>query len=247
MKEDLKGKVALITGGSSGIGKSVAERLAKEGANLVLLSRTKSKLDEVKRSIQENYDGEVFTISTDITDDKQVDKAVDKTIEKFGSIDIVVSNAGTTRYGEIEDFSTEDFETVMETNCYGMFFITRAVLPHLRKSKGNLIFIGSFDSHHPRSVNPIYASSKWWTRGFAHSIEALVGKDGVAVTLVNPSEVRTEIKSDDGVQYKEKFEEGEVSEPEEIADVVAIAAKQSDVTTLSEVNVYRRNKIGDFF
>lgn len=245
--EKLGGKVALITGASAGIGFATAKNLAEKGVKLSLASRTESKLNDAKDKILEKHDTEVITIPTNVRKEDEIKRMVKKTKEHFGKIDIVVNNAGIIRYGDIEALSTEDYRAVMETNVDGMFFTTREVLPHLKETKGNLIFIGSFDSNHPRSFNPIYAASKWWTKGFAHSIEAVVGKDGVAVTLINPSEVRTEIQSEDGEAYKNKFNENEITNPEEVAEAIVFAASQTKTTTLSEINIYRRNKISDFF
>lgn len=247
MKDSIEGKKAIVTGASSGIGLAVTEALAKEGVDVAIISRTEEKLNDIKEELGSKYDSEIYPVPTNIRKEEDIISMVEKVKEKFGAIDIVVNNAGIIRYGDIENFSTEDYRAVMETNVDGMFFTTREVLPHLRESQGNLIFIGSFDSNNPRSFNPIYASSKWWTKGFAHSIEAIVGKEGVAVTLVNPSEVRTSIKGEKGEVYKEKFDSDEILDPEEVADVVLFAAKQDGSSTLSQVDIYRRDKLSDFF
>ena len=134
---------------------------------------------------------------------------------------------------------------MMDTNADGMFFTTRAALPHLRESSGNLIFIGSFAGKYPRPFNPVYAATKWWTRGFAHSVEAQVGDDDVGVTVVNPSEVRTEFGAVYGESFSERFDEGEVTEPKEIAEAVAFAAAQEN-STVSELDLYRRDKFSHF-
>lgn len=245
--EELEGKVAIITGASAGIGFATAEKLAEKGVKLTLASRTESKLEDAKEKILDKHDTEIIKIPTNVRKEEEIKNMVNRTKDHFGKIDIVINNAGIIKYGDIESLSTEDYRAVMETNIDGMFFTTREVLPHLRETKGNLIFVGSFDSSHPRSFNPIYASSKWWTKGFAHSIEAVVGKDGVAVTLINPSEVRTEIESEEGERYKNKFDEGEVTDPEEVAEAIVFAASQTKTTTLSQINIYRRDKLSDFF
>lgn len=245
--EKLEGKVAIITGASAGIGYATAKKLAEKGVKLSLASRTESKLEDAKEKILDKQYTEIITIPTNVRKEEEIKNMVNRTKDHFGKIDIVVNNAGIIRYSDIESLSTEDYRAVMETNVDGMFFTTREVLPHLRETKGNLIFVGSFDSNHPRSFNPIYAASKWWTKGFAHSIEAVVGDDDVAVTLINPSEVRTEIQSEDGEEYKNKFDEGEITDPEEVAEAIVFAASQTKTTTLSEINIYRRNKISDFF
>ena len=245
--EALEGKVALITGASSGIGKAVSEKLAKAGFNLALAARSEMNLKEVGKKLENTHGVKTLVLPTDVSKPEEVKETVKDTIEEFGVLDVLISNAGVIKYGKIEDFSTADYKYMMETNCDGMFYCTREALPHLEESKGNLIYIGSFDANHPRSFNPIYAASKWWTKGFAHSIESIVGKEGVAVTLINPSEVRTNIRSEKGNKYREKFDVGEVTEPKEVAEAVLFAVKQEEQTTISEINLFRRNKLSDFF
>ncbi|MEF8873981.1 MAG: SDR family oxidoreductase [Candidatus Thermoplasmatota archaeon] len=246
-EKSLKDNVALVTGASSGIGKAICERLAKGGIDLGLAARRENKLEAVANELSEKHDVQTLVMPTDVTVEEEVNKMVEKTVDKYGRLDILVNNAGVIRYGDVEDFSTEDYKTMMETNCDGMFYTTRAALPHVKKNGGNLVYIGSFDANHPRSFNPIYAATKWWTKGFAHSIESIVGKEGVAVTLVNPSEVRTDIKDKEGKKYKKKFDPEEVIDPEEIAEAVFFALNQKNSTTASEINVFRRDKMSDFF
>jgi NADP-dependent 3-hydroxy acid dehydrogenase YdfG len=102
------------------------------------------------------------------------------------------------------------------------------------------VFVGSFAGHYPRSLNPVYAASKFWTRGFAHSVSAQVGEE-VGVSVINPSEVRTEFGGVYGETFAERFDEGEVSEPEEIAEAVVFAAEQGP-SMASEIDMYRRDK-----
>ncbi len=245
--DQLNGKVAIVTGASSGIGKAICKRLAREKINLALVARRKEKLEKLSKSLEEKHLIKTLILPADVRDEKQVKKAVEKTIDKFDKLDVLVNNAGIIRYGRIENFSTKKYKEVMRTNCDGMFFFTREAIPHVRDSKGNLVFIGSFDANHPRSFNPIYAASKWWTKGFAHSIESIVGESGVAVTLINPSEVRTDIKDEKGEKYKIKFDEDDVMCPEEVAEAVLFAISQKGSTTVSEMNILRRDKMSDFF
>lgn len=249
MKENrpMDGKNALVTGASSGIGKATAKRFAAEGVNVALAARSEDKLKALAQKLERDYGVSTVVLPTNIRREEDVKKMVEQTMMRYGALDIVVNNAGIIRYGDIETFSTEYYRAVMETNVDGAYFTTREVIPHLRESPGNLIFVGSFDSNHPRSFNQIYASSKWWVKGFAHSIAAVVGKDGVAVTLVNPSEVRTAIPDSEGIPYKQKFDEDEVTSPGEVADAILFAARQEKPTTISQIDIYRRDKLSEFF
>ncbi len=241
----MKNKVAIVTGASQGIGREIAVMLNREGCKVVLCSRDEEKLKKAVELLKHKENS--LMVPGDVGVEEDVKRVMTKTLERFGGIDILVNNAGVIRYGDMEDYSTENYRVTMETNVDGIFYATREALPHIRRAKGNIVFIGSFDSNHPRSFNPIYAASKWWVKGFAHSIEAIYGKEGVGVTLVNPSEVRTEIPSEEGTPYRNKYSEGEVLEPEEVAETVLFALKRSGNATLSQIDIYRRNKLGDFF
>jgi NADP-dependent 3-hydroxy acid dehydrogenase YdfG len=104
--------------------------------------------------------------------------------------------------------------------------------------------MSSIAGQYPRPATPMYAASKWWIRGFALSVEAQVGPNGVGVTVVNPAEVRTDIEVL-GESMNEQFERGEIVEPEEVAEAEVFAARQ-DNATISELDVYWRGKLGQF-
>ncbi|MCH7660304.1 MAG: SDR family oxidoreductase [Euryarchaeota archaeon] len=241
----LSGRTALITGASSGIGTAAAHALAREGVDLTLAARREEQLDTIAAEVESEHGVETLVVPTDVRDEDAVESMVDKATDQFDGLDILLNNAGLGRGGEVESLSTEDYRLMQETNVDGMFFATRAALPHLKESRGNLLFIGSFAGQYPRPSNPVYAATKWWTRGFAHSVEASVGDDGVAVTVINPTEVRTEFGSASGESFEERFEENEVSEPEEIAEAVVFAAGQRN-STVSELDLYRRDKFAHF-
>lgn len=173
-----------------------------------------------------------------------MEEAVEETVEKFGKLDIVLNNAGLTMTGEIEDMPTDHYRKTMDVNVDGMFFTARAAIPYLKETDGNLIFIGSIAGEYPRGVNPLYAATKWWTRGFALSLSSQIGED-VAVSVINPSEVRTMFNSEEGEAFEESFDKGEVTEPEDIADAVLYAAKQETRNNAAEIDLYRRDKLGD--
>jgi NADP-dependent 3-hydroxy acid dehydrogenase YdfG len=241
---ELDGSTALVTGASAGIGEATARALAAEGADVALLARRADRLESLAATLREEYGVEAAGYPTDVREEAVVEEAVDRTVEEFGSLDVVVSNAGLARGSDVEDLTTDEYRTMMETNVDGTFFLTRSALPHLREAGGNLVFVGSFAGQYPRPFNPIYAATKWWVRGFAHSVEASVG-DGVGVTVVNPTEVRTEFGGEYGETFAERFEAGEVLEPEEVADAVVFAAGQTN-GTVHELDLYRRDKFEGF-
>ena len=166
-------------------------------------------------------------------------------------MDVVVANAGTgTEPGvAVEDLATEQYRTVMGVNVDGMFYTARAALPHLRASSGSPVFVGCFAGCYPRPGSPVYAATKWWTRGFALSLAGQVGGDDVAVTLVNPSEVRTEFGKEyrsEAELFRERFDAGEVLEPGAVAEAIAYAAGREPPDAVTELDLYRRDKFSGF-
>jgi NADP-dependent 3-hydroxy acid dehydrogenase YdfG len=234
---------AIVTGASSGIGSATAHALARDGADLALAARREERLEELAAELEADHGVATLVAPTDVTEEDAVAELIDGTVDAFGSLDVLVNNAGLARGADVETLSTEEYRTMMDVNVDGSFFATRAALPHLRASEGNLIFVGSFAGQYPRPFNPVYAATKWWVRGFAHSVAGAVGEAGVGVTVVNPSEVRTEFGDDES--FAERFDQGEVTEPDEIADAIAFAARQ-DRSTVSELDLFRRDKFSDF-
>jgi NADP-dependent 3-hydroxy acid dehydrogenase YdfG len=243
--DPLAGDTAVITGASSGIGAETARLLASDGANLVLAARREERLEELADELEADYGVDAAAVPTNVRDEAAVDALIDETVSTFGSLDVLVNNAGLARGSDVDEMSTQDYRTMMETNVDGVFFATRAALPHLVESEGHLVFLGSFAGQYPRPFNPVYAASKWAVRGFALSVEASVGPEGVAVTVVNPSEVRTEFGSESGEAFEDRFDPGEVTEPEEVAEAIQFAVRR-DGSTMSEIDVYRRDKLGLF-
>lgn len=244
----LSGQSAVITGASSGIGRATAHKLAAAGANVALAARREDRLNELADTIQQEHDVESLAVPTDVTSDTQVDHLVDETVEAFGGLDVAVSNAATSVAADsVEDISTEEYRRVMGVNTDGMFFTARASLPHLRESAGVLIFTGSFAALYSRPGQALYAATKFWTRGFALSLSGDVGEDDVAVSVVNPTEVRTEWgRETSDTTFREEFEPNEVTEPDEVAEAILFAARQEAPTMASEINIYRRDKFSHF-
>jgi NADP-dependent 3-hydroxy acid dehydrogenase YdfG len=244
MDGSIDGETAVITGASSGIGEATAHALAREGANVVLAARREHRLDAIAATIRGTYDVGADGVVTDVRESEAVSALVESAVDRFGGLDILVNNAGLARGDDVETMADEQYRTMMETNVDGTFFATRAAIPHLRESEGTLVFVGSFAGQYPRPFNPVYAATKWWLRGFARSVEASVGSDGVAVTVVNPSEVRTEFGDAVGEPFEERFDEGEVLEPEEVAEAIAFATRQP--SAVSGLDLYRRDKLSFF-
>ena len=245
MDREFEGRAALITGASSGIGEATAHAFAREGAAVALAARREERLEAIAAALEDEYDAGTTILPTDVREENAVEAMVDGAADAFGRLDAVVANAGLARGGGIDSISTEEYRTTMETNVDGVFFTTRAAISHLRETEGVLVVLGSFAGQYPRPNNPVYAASKWWVRGFAHSVAADVGADGVGVSVINPAEVRTEFGASEGESLADHFEPGEAAEPDEIAEAILFAARQRR-STATEIDLYRRDKLTGF-
>ncbi|MEM7255557.1 MAG: SDR family NAD(P)-dependent oxidoreductase, partial [Pseudomonadota bacterium] len=136
MELGVKGKVAIITGGSEGIGRAAAVRLASEGAKVALVARTQADLDRTAAEIASNTGGEVIGISTDVRDEESVKAMVQQVVDTFGGVDILVNNAGTSSAAKFEDMSNDQIDEDFTLKVKGAIFCTRHTLPHLKATKG---------------------------------------------------------------------------------------------------------------
>ncbi len=234
----------MVTGASSGIGRESARVLARDGADVALAARREERLREVSDELESEFGVSTAVVPTDVTEPDSVENLVAETVDAFGGLDIVVANAGIGTGDEppVEEMPLDQYRGMMSVNTDGMFFTARSALPHLKESDGVLVLLGSFAGNFPRPGSPVYAATKWWTRGFAQSLAGQAGADDVAVTVVNPSEVRTEFGDEYGEASEEAFDPEDVSEPEDVAEAIGMAARQEPPNSLTEIDLYRRDK-----
>jgi NADP-dependent 3-hydroxy acid dehydrogenase YdfG len=244
--DPLDGQAAVVTGASSGIGAATARVLAEDGADVALAARRTDRLESLADEIRTDTGSDAAVVPTDVTDPDAVDALVEATVDRFGRLDAAVCNAGLVAEEPLAEMSNEDYELMRGVNVDGMFYTARAAMPHLVETSGHLVFMGSMSGNHPRPATPVYAATKWWTRGLAISLQARYGEEDVAVSCINPTEVRTEFGSETGTPSKESFDEGEVTEPIEIADAVAYAVRQRSPNSVTSLDIYRRDKLSHF-
>ncbi|GAD52839.1 LOW QUALITY PROTEIN: putative oxidoreductase [Halarchaeum acidiphilum MH1-52-1] len=243
MTDTLTDATALVTGASSGIGAATVEELASRGADVVLSARREGRLEELAAEVEDEHGVETVVHPTDVTDAAAVEALVEATVERFGGLDVVVNNAGLGREETtIEDLDLDAYRQMMDVNCDGMFYVARAAMAHLKESEGNLIFLGSMSGQYPRPASPVYAATKWWTRGLALSVQANAGPEAVGVTTINPTEVRTEFGDEDGESVADALGPDEAAEPADVARAIAFAAAQEAPNVVQELDLYRRDK-----
>jgi len=241
--DPLEDQAAIVTGASSGIGEATARALARDGARVTVAARRGDRLETVARTIESESHVETNVVPTDVTDPDAVEEMVRETISAFGRIDVVVSNAGVFRSGDVEKLPTEAYRNMMAVNTDGQFFTARAALSHLRETNGTLVFVGSNAGTYPYPPSPVYGATKWWLRGFAHSLATSVGED-LSISIVNPSTTRTEIGRQDGTPNREQFGPGEALDPLDVAEAIVYAVRQDHPNTVNELNYFRQDEIG---
>ena len=245
----LKSKVAIVTGGGTGIGKAISLALAKEGTAVVMTARNLSRLEQAAEDIN-SRGGKTEAIQADISDHKQVKRMIAQTIKDFGQIDILVNNAarGTFNNADVVDMNLEEWYDSLAINLTGMMLCCREALKYMipRKS-GNIINISSVAGLSGVPKESPYAASKWGVIGLTETLAVEVGKSGIRVNCISPGATRTQefedwvrvSAADAGISYEEmmsKITENNalkrIAEPSEIAAcVVFMASDDSSAIT----------------
>jgi NADP-dependent 3-hydroxy acid dehydrogenase YdfG len=190
----LDGKVALITGASSGIGTATAMAVAAEGATVVLAARRADRLAEVKAKVEADG-GAASTVDLDVTNEDACRAAVEFAHTEHGRIDIVVNNAGVMLLGPILNADTTDWRRMMETNVLGLMYVTHAALPAMvEQGSGDIVNISSVAGRVARLGSGAYNASKWAVNAFTESLRQEVTERGVRVSVVEPGAVETELR-----------------------------------------------------
>jgi NADP-dependent 3-hydroxy acid dehydrogenase YdfG len=189
----LDGKVALVTGASSGIGEATAIALSREGAKVALAAR---RTDRLEKLVQRILDGgrQAMPIVADVADDMQAHDMVLKTNAEWGRIDILVNNAGVMLNGPIDAADTEDWRRMVNTNVLGLMYATHAALPIMKaQGQGHIVNISSVAGRTAQAGSGVYNATKWGVGAFSEALRQEVYKDKIRVTIIEPGAVATEL------------------------------------------------------
>lgn len=193
MAEDLRGKVAIVTGGTRGIGFSIAQRLLGEGSNVFICGRdagrVKSALEKLKKPAQSGIAG----MAVDVRRYDDCRKVVHAAAERFGGIDILVNNAGLGYFKPVDELTPEEWDETIETNLSGVFYFCREAIPWMRKRGGGYIFnISSLAGVNPFAGGSAYNASKYGLNGFSEAMMQDVRYHGIRVSYIMPGSVDTD-------------------------------------------------------
>ncbi|QSS98828.1 3-ketoacyl-ACP reductase [Pontibacillus sp. ALD_SL1] len=222
MAQEVKGKVAYITGAGSGIGRATAIQFAKEGIHLGLIARTESKLKEV-RDIVTSYGVKASYARADIASLDQVEEAVELLKEQVGPADILVNNAAIGLNGSFLELEPDEWKRTFEVNVFGTYHVTRTVLPHMMdKNQGDIVNISSSNGLKGTAGSTSYSASKFAIQGMTEALMQEVRRQNIRVFTLNPSLVATELAFGDKLeeQDKEKY-----MQPEDIAEYMVSQLK----------------------
>jgi NAD(P)-dependent dehydrogenase (short-subunit alcohol dehydrogenase family) len=235
MKKELEGKVAIVTGATSGIGHATALRFAEEGARVALVGRNVQALNVVAGEIEMNG-GEALTIRADVTIQPIAKRIVSKTVEKFGGIDVLVNAAGHLVSGDVEETTLATWDSMMNVNLRAVFNLMQQALPHLIERGGNVVNVSSVTVLRAFPGVLAYCVSKAGLDQLTRCSALELAPKGVRVNAVNPGVVVTEIHRRGGMSQKEykAFLErskathpiGRVGQPYEVAELILYLASE---------------------
>ncbi len=235
----LTDRVAVITGGDSGIGRAVALAFAREGADIVI-SYLEGEGEDALRTARlvEAADRRVVTVPGDLTSEKACEELVDRTVEQFGKVDILVNNAAyqMSQPGGIADITTEQFDRVMKTNLYAMFWLCKKALPHMPRGSA-IINTSSVQASSPSPTLLDYATSKAGIVNFTRGLAQLVAEDGIRVNSVAPGPIWTPLipatmPEDEVASFGTTTPLGRAGQPAEVAPAyVFLASAEASYVT----------------
>jgi len=230
LEKELEGSVAIVTGASSGIGKATAKLFASQGAKVTLASRNKIAIEETLSSLG----GETLAVPADVTVEKDCERLIHETIDKFGRLDVLINSAGVIANGTIENTTLQQWDDMFKINVRSVFYLMHLAMPHLVKTKGNVVNVSSVNGERSFPNVLAYCSSKAALDHLTRCAALEVASKGVRVNAVCPGVTRTQLHRRGGMDEatyqkflehsKETHPLGRVGNADEIAELIFFLA-----------------------
>ncbi|MBN8215776.1 MAG: SDR family NAD(P)-dependent oxidoreductase [Spirochaetes bacterium] len=233
----LQDRVILVTGASRGIGKAIAKRLAIGGARLALVGRGLRGLEEASRELGPTG-GEALLLPYDLTEASSYPRILKAILERWGRLDALVNNAGIAETAPFESETPDAWDRLLAVNARAPFFLTQAVLPELRKTKGRIVNIASVVAHTGYAQQAAYSASKHALLGWTKALARELVSDGVRVHIIAPGGVATEMVS----RMRPDIRPEELIQPEEVAEAVAYLLSMNGRGVVDEIQLRRADK-----
>ncbi|MEW9699450.1 3-ketoacyl-ACP reductase [Paenibacillus sp. SI8] len=236
---DLHHKTAIITGAGKGIGKATAIALAKEGVSLGLISRSREDLEALQQALMSTCGVKVYVTTADISDKLEVENAIEAMIGELGSVDILVNNAGVAQFGTLLDMDPGHWESIIQTNLMGTYYVTRAALPSMvAQNSGSIINIASTAGERGFATGSAYCASKFAVLGLTESLMQEVRKFNIRVTALTPSTVNTELALKAGLSIGD---EDRMMQAEDVAELVLATLKLPQRVFIKNAGIWTTN------
>jgi 3-oxoacyl-[acyl-carrier protein] reductase len=237
--ENLKGKKAIITGGSRGLGKATALAFAKEGIDVAIIGRNENSLQETVAEIKAlgvNATYAMFNISNY----EEVQKGIKQIITAFGSVDILVNNAGVAAFGSLNDMKVDQWSEIIQTNVMGMYFVTKEVLPYLiDKNEGDIFNVSSTAGLTGNANTSAYSASKFAVIGMSESLMKEVRKNNIRVCTLTPSTIASDMSIELGIANKNSKDS--VLQPDDFAELIVAGLKLPRRAMLKAASLWSTN------
>lgn len=237
----LEGEIVLITGASSGIGKSCAIEFAKLKANLILIARRKEKIDSLAEELKKQFNINIITFKVDLRDYSQVRKFFENLSEDWKQIEILVNNAGLAKgLNKFYEGNVEDWDEMIDTNIKGLLYISRLVVPQMVERKsGHIINIGSTAGHEPYPMGNVYSSTKFAVKALSQSFRIDLLEKGIKVSSIDPGMVETEFSivrfSGDESKAKNVYKGLIPLSPDDVANAVIYCATRPKHVNINQI------------
>jgi clavulanate-9-aldehyde reducatase len=237
----LDGRVAVVTGASSGIGEATAEALAREGATVAVAARRLDRLEELAKRIS-GEGGRAETFEVDVADEDQARGLILDSEEKLGGLDILINNAGLMLLGPVQGADTEEWRRMVDVNCLGLLYCTHAALPVMQqRGGGHIVNVSSVAGRQADLGSAVYNMTKWGVVGFSEALRQEALHSNIRVTVVEPGFVATELHGHnelpvvvEGVE-KMRSQIGDVLEAEDIADAITYVVTRPERVDVNEI------------
>lgn len=229
----LKDKVCIVTGAASGIGNAIARRYASEGGRVAIADLNLEAAEKAAAGIRETFDAQAMAVAMDVTSEEQVNEGVAKVVSAWGTVDVLVSNAGIQIVNPVEEFAFSDWKKMLAIHLDGAFLTSKACLPHMyAQGSGSVIFMGSVHSKEASPLKSAYVTAKHGLLGLARVIAKEGGRKGVRSNVICPGFVRTPLVDK---QIPEQAKELGISEAEVVSRVMLGQTVDGEFTTVEDI------------
>ncbi|HKE59902.1 MAG TPA: SDR family oxidoreductase [Pyrinomonadaceae bacterium] len=230
---ELQGKTAVVTGGTKGIGFAIADALVRAGVRVCLSARDAGEINQAVAELNKIAPGLARGVVCDVRNYEQVKSLFAQTASELGGIDILVNNAGIGVFTTVEEMTPEDFQAVLETNLFGVFYCCHEAIPRMKQRGGGYIInISSLAGANPHPQMAAYNASKFGLNGFSEALMQEVRHDGIKVSYIMPGSVNTEFGGDEPSELKSWQ-----LQPRDIAEVVLDLLRHPDRSLPSRVEI----------